>query len=94
MKIYLAQINTAVGDLDGNCEKILREFARAEAAECDLAVFSEMAVSGYPCEDLWQKKYFIRAVAEKISAFAKQKRLEMVGITPTAIAHALAEATK
>ncbi len=66
LKIHLAQINTAVGDLDGNTKKILQEFRKAEAANADLAVFCEMAVTGYPCEDLWLKKYFIEAANEKI----------------------------
>jgi len=71
LKIHLAQINLTVGDLDGNCAKILNEFKLASEAGCDLAVFPEMAVSGYPCEDLWQKKYFIAACADKIWEICK-----------------------
>ena len=67
LKIYLAQINLSVGDLDGNAAKILREFTKANEAGCDLAVFSEMAICGYPCQDLWLKKYFIEATQNKIS---------------------------
>lgn len=66
LKIQLAQINPTVGDLDGNCAKILREFQKADEAGCDLVVFPEMTICGYPCEDLWLKKYFIAAVKEKI----------------------------
>lgn len=67
MRIHLAQINPTVGDLEGNTAKILQEFKKASEAECDLAVFSEMTICGYPCEDLWQKKYFIKSVEEKIA---------------------------
>lgn len=67
LKIHLAQINPIVGDLEGNAQKILAEFEKANQAGCDLAVFSEMVLTGYPCEDLWQKKYFINAAKEKIS---------------------------
>ena len=67
IKFYLAQINFIVGDLDGNFEKILHEINKAEERNCDLIIFSEMSICGYPCEDLWQKKYFIEACQEKIS---------------------------
>ena len=67
MKLHLSQLNPTVGDLDGNAEKILRELKLASEAGCDLAVFSEMILTGYPCEDLWQKKDFIVAVRDKIS---------------------------
>jgi NAD+ synthase len=66
LKIQLAQINPTVGDLSGNAEKILREFERANQAGCDLVVFGEMAICGYDCGDLWQKKYFVDATKEKI----------------------------
>jgi NAD+ synthase len=71
IKIQLSQINPTVGDLDGNCEKILHEFNLAKEAGCDLVVFSEMVICGYPCEDLWQKKYFISEIEKKISEICK-----------------------
>ena len=66
LKIYLSQINTAVGDLAGNAQKILTEFYKAEAAKADLALFCEMTITGYPAQDLWQKKYFLEEVQEKL----------------------------
>lgn len=71
IKIHLSQINTSVGDLFGNCQKILSEFRKAEENNCDLVVFCEMTVSGYPCQDLWQKKYFMENVEEKIVEITK-----------------------
>lgn len=71
LKIYLAQINPIVGDLEGNSQKILQEVKLASEAGCDLVVFSEMTICGYPCEDLWQKKYFVIACQEKIFEIAK-----------------------
>ncbi len=65
LKIYLAQINTTVGDLEGNTAKILREVEKA--ADCDLVVFPEMTICSYPCEDLWQKKYFVESCQKKIA---------------------------
>ncbi len=67
LKIQLSQINTRVGDLDGNCNKILHEFKRAEEGGCDLVMFCEMSLTGYPCGDLWKKKDFIKQVTKKIS---------------------------
>ncbi len=67
LKIYLAQINTTVGDLEGNAAKVLREYKNACEANCDLAIFSEMTITGYPAEDLWQKKHFIEKSGEKIA---------------------------
>lgn len=74
LKIQLSQINPCVGDLDGNVAKILQEYKKANEANCDLVIFSEMVICGYPCNDLWQKKYFIKEIAEKISEICKISR--------------------
>lgn len=74
LKIYLAQINPTVGDLDGNTQKIIHEIKAANEAGCDLVVFPEMAICGYPCEDLWQKKYFVIQCQEKILEIVKETR--------------------
>ena len=66
LKIHLAQVNFVVGDLEGNFEKIIKEYGLANQQNCDLVVFSEMAICGYPCEDLWLKEYFIKKCQEKI----------------------------
>ncbi|MES2960985.1 MAG: NAD+ synthase [Pseudomonadota bacterium] len=71
LKIQLAQINPTIGDLSANCEKILHEFKKATEHQCDLIVFPEMALCGYPCEDLWQKKYFISEIEKKILEIRK-----------------------
>ncbi len=52
MKIAVAQINTTVGDFAGNAERILRAVAEARARGAQLVVAPEMALSGYPPEDL------------------------------------------
>lgn len=74
LKIYLAQINPIVGDLEGNTQKILQEFKRADEAGCDLAVFSEAVICGYKCEDLWQKQYFIIECQEQILEIARETK--------------------
>ena len=52
MRLALAQINTTVGDLDGNRARILGAISEAKAAGCDLVLLPELAVTGYPPEDL------------------------------------------
>ncbi|HLD77326.1 MAG TPA: nitrilase-related carbon-nitrogen hydrolase, partial [Rickettsiales bacterium] len=59
MKIYLAQINTKIGDFQGNYEKILREFKKAQERNCDLVIFPEMTLTGYDARDLWLRSAFI-----------------------------------
>jgi NAD+ synthase (glutamine-hydrolysing) len=59
LRIAACQIDVVVGDLDGNVERILAALGDAEAAGCDLAVFPELAVTGYPPEDLLLKPGFV-----------------------------------
>jgi NAD+ synthetase len=59
MRIGLAQMNCTVGDLNGNAEMILGFAHRALDAGCDLLVTPELAVTGYPPQDLLFKKHFI-----------------------------------
>jgi NAD+ synthase (glutamine-hydrolysing) len=61
MRIALAQINTTVGDLDGNRDRIVRGIGEARAAGAQLVVFPELAVTGYPPEDLLLRPGFLRA---------------------------------
>jgi NAD+ synthase (glutamine-hydrolysing) len=57
----LAQINTTVGDLDGNARRILEALAEAEPAKPDLVLFPELTLAGYPPEDLLLKPAFLDA---------------------------------
>ncbi len=59
MRIALAQINTTVGDFDGNAEKILEFTRRAQARGAGWVVFPEMALCGYPPRDLLEKPAFL-----------------------------------
>ena len=60
MKIALAQINPTVGDFTGNLEKILTVTRRASDLGARLAVFSELAICGYPPADFLEKPSFPR----------------------------------
>ena len=71
VRIAACQINTVVGDLDGNADRIQVALAEAERAGADLAVFPELTVTGYPPEDLLSRPAFVadnRAVFARIAA--------------------------
>ncbi len=61
MKIGLAQINPTVGDFKHNTEKIRAYIEKAKGLSCELVVFSELAICGYPPRDLLQDKTFVDA---------------------------------
>ena len=71
MRLALAQINTTVGDLDGNRARILRELEEATAAGADVVLFPELAVTGYPPEDLLLRPGFVRAAEESLGEIAR-----------------------
>ena len=69
MKIGFAQINTTVGDLGGNCDLILRAYERLAAAGAELVLTPELAITGYPPQDLVFKSRFVPenlAILEKL----------------------------
>ena len=73
-RLALAQIDVAVGDLEGNAKKIIEYIGRAREVGADLVAFPEMAIPGYPPEDLLFKPQFIRenlARLEQITAASK-----------------------
>jgi NAD+ synthase (glutamine-hydrolysing) len=74
MRLALAQINTIVGDLDGNRERILTRLEEAKGAGADLVLFPELAVTGYPPEDLLLRPGFIRAAAQSLDEIARAAR--------------------
>ena len=70
LRVALCQINTVVGDIAGNAEKIRQAFAAAETEGCHLAVFPELAISGYPPEDLLMKRQFISDCQDAVQQLA------------------------
>ncbi|HEY5873501.1 MAG TPA: NAD+ synthase [Gaiellaceae bacterium] len=70
MRIALAQLNTVVGDLDGNRARILDSMGEARAAGADLVVYPELATTGYPPEDLLLRPGFVRAARASLEQIA------------------------
>jgi NAD+ synthetase len=77
VKIAIAQINCIVGDLAGNAAKILEYCERARAAGADLLITPELALCGYPPEDLLLRDGFYRECAAALERMAA----EVAGIT-------------
>ncbi|MBN1276486.1 MAG: NAD+ synthase [Deltaproteobacteria bacterium] len=71
LRIGMAQINTTVGDLKGNTKKILAYIDKARGLEADLITFPEMAITGYPAEDLLLMPQFIDANLECLEEIIK-----------------------
>jgi len=71
MRVALGQFNAVVGDLTGNAEKMREIWAQALQSDVDLLAFPELAVCGYPPEDLLHKRHFLednRLTIEKLAA--------------------------
>jgi len=78
MRIALGQFNAIVGDLAGNAEKMSNIYADALRSDVDLLVFPELAVCGYPPEDLLHKKHFLqenRSTVDKLAADCPDKTI-------------------
>ncbi|HEY3269229.1 MAG TPA: NAD+ synthase [Armatimonadota bacterium] len=60
VRIALAQLNSTVGDLERNTQRIIATLRQADAAGCELVAFPELAITGYPPEDLLLKPRFLR----------------------------------
>ena len=70
LRIALAQINLTVGDIDGNAERIIRAISEAESVGADIVAVPELAVTGYPPEDLLLKPEFISANRRALDTIA------------------------
>jgi NAD+ synthase (glutamine-hydrolysing) len=70
MRLALAQIDSVVGDLDGNTNRILDGLMAAREAGADLVLFPELAVTGYPPEDLLLRPGFVRAARSHVETIA------------------------
>src|SRR3546814_4685492 len=70
LKIALAQLNPIMGDIAGNLALLRRARAQAAAAGADLVVATELAITGYPPEDLVLKPMFLEAAQDALEALA------------------------
>ncbi len=78
LKIAVAQINATVGDLAGNARRILAAAAEAAALGADLLLTPELALCGYPPEDLLLRPDFFRSVEREVAAIAAAAPLPVI----------------
>jgi NAD+ synthase (glutamine-hydrolysing) len=67
IRVGIAQINSTVGDLSGNTKKIMQSIDQAKSLGVDLLTFPELAITGYPPEDLLLKPQFIKQNRENFN---------------------------
>jgi len=74
LRVCLAQINTTVGDLEGNTRRICEAIDRARDLGTDLICFPELSISGYPPEDLLLKADFVRGNLASLEEVARRTK--------------------
>jgi NAD+ synthase (glutamine-hydrolysing) len=77
LRLALAQLNPVVGDIAGNREMLAKAIEAACAHGADLFVSAELAVTGYPPEDLLHKRHFLAEAAEAVATLAPLSRETM-----------------
>ena len=82
MRLALAQINSVVGDLEGNRDRIVSNLEEARGIGADVVLFPELAVTGYPPEDLLLRPGFIRAAERTLHEIAAETR-DLVALVGT-----------
>jgi NAD+ synthase (glutamine-hydrolysing) len=70
LRVALAQLNLVVGDLEGNAARIIEAYEQAEVDACDLVAFPELAITGYPPEDLLLRPAFVAQAQESLDKVA------------------------
>jgi NAD+ synthase (glutamine-hydrolysing) len=70
LRVAAAQLNLVVGDLEGNAARVLDAYEEAERAGCDLVAFPELAITGYPPEDLRLRPAFVAQAGEWLEKIA------------------------
>ena len=81
MKLFLAQLNNIVGDIEGNLNKAIDVIQDAKKLDSDLVIFSELFLSGYPPEDLVLKKSFVSAcknALDSLITYSEEKELGLI----------------
>ncbi|WP_439565586.1 NAD+ synthase [Microcella sp.] len=87
LRLALAQSNPLVGDLAGNAEKIVRAARDAVAQGADILAVGEMALTGYPIEDLARRPSFLARITEFLPLLAQRLQREGLGDLPIVVGH-------
>lgn len=87
LRLALAQSNPIVGDLDGNAEAVVAAARDAFASGADILATGEMALTGYPIEDLAAQPSFLRAAASAVPELARRLADEGLGELVVVVGH-------
>ena len=87
LRLALAQVDTTVGDLDGNAALVRRAAADAAAAGADLLVLPELALTGYPVEDLALRRSFVDASRDALHRLAQDLAADGHGDLPVLVGY-------
>jgi NAD+ synthase (glutamine-hydrolysing) len=87
LRLALAQSNPVVGDLAGNAEQIIAAARAASAQGADLLALGEMALTGYPIEDLASRPSFLVDAGRAVTALAARLEAEGLGHLPVVVGH-------
>ncbi len=87
LRLALAQTNPVVGDLVGNAEQIVQAAQRASDAGADLLMVGEMALSGYPIEDLASRPSFLSTASAAVPTLAKRLLDDGLGELVVVVGH-------
>lgn len=87
LRLALAQSNPIVGDLVGNADQIIAAARAAEAQGADLLALGEMALTGYPIEDLASRPSFLVDAGRAVTALAARLQAEGLGHLPVVVGH-------
>lgn len=82
LRIGLAQINTIVGDIEGNARKIIEKIEMAKKMDVDVIAFPELALTGYPPEDLVFKPHFVdknKQMVHQVAKYVPESLVAVVG---------------
>ena len=74
MRIALGQINTTIGDLAGNVDKMIATVRQAAKRDVDLVVFPELSITGYPPQDLIERPSFVARSMEAVDRLVKESK--------------------
>lgn len=80
LRVALCQANTSVGDIEGNTARIRDGYRRAESAGADVALFTELALTGYPPEDLLLKPGFLSDARSALRSLAAELKGHCVAV--------------
>src|ERR1700733_3830977 len=74
MRLALCQMNATVGDIDGNAQRIREGMRAAGEAGAEIVLFPELALTGYPPEDLLLKEHFLADASAALRELASEAR--------------------